>query len=378
MLIDDPLALAKELIARRSVTPDDAGCQKLIADQLCPFGFVAEYLGCQDVENLWLRRGDTKPLLVFAGHVDVVPPGDETAWQFPPFAPTESKGLLYGRGSADMKGSVAAMASACRRFAESHPDHRGSLALLLTSDEEGKAVNGTRHVVDQLERRGDKIDWCVIGEPSSQATLGDTIKHGRRGSLTGNLTLRGKQGHVAYPQHALNPIHAFAPTLHALCKEVWDKGNEDFPPTTFQIAGIHAGVGANNVIPGTLEVCFNFRFSTENDESSLRDRVERMLGMTGIDYAIEWHLSGQPFLTASDAPLVTTIQEATLEIAGITPRCSTSGGTSDGRFIVKTGADVVEIGPVSASIHKIDEHVKVEDLETLVRIYQRIMEKLLA
>ena len=377
-LIDDPLALTRELIARRSVTPDDAGCQKLIAEQLCPFGFTAERFNRRDVENLWLRRGDAKPLLAFAGHVDVVPPGDETAWQSPPFTPTEREGLLYGRGSADMKGSVAAMAVACQRFADAHPDHRGSLALLLTSDEEGKAMNGTRYVIDQLMLRGDKIDWCVIGEPSSEVTLGDTIKHGRRGSLTGELTLRGKQGHVAYPQHALNPIHAFAPALRALCDEIWDRGNEDFPPTTFQIADIHAGVGADNVIPGTLRVRFNFRFSTASDESSLRGRVERILNATGVNYTIEWQLSGQPFLTAGDAPLVKTVQEATLEVAGVKPRCSTSGGTSDGRFVAKTGADVVEIGPVSESIHKIDEHVKVEDLETLVQIYRRIMEKLLA
>ena len=377
-LIDDPLALAKELIARRSVTPDDAGCQQLIASRLIPFGFAAEYFPRENVTNLWLRRGNTEPLLVFAGHVDVVPPGDETAWQSPPFVPTERNGLLYGRGSADMKGSVAAMTIACRCFAEAHPDHRGSLALLLTSDEEGEAVNGTRYIVDQLEQRGDKIDWCVIGEPSSETTLGDTLKHGRRGSLTGKLTLEGKQGHVAYPQHALNPIHAFAPVLQALCNEVWDGGNQDFPPTTFQIASIHAGVGANNVIPATLELCFNFRFSTESSEASLRDRVEQILRMNEVGYTIEWHLSGQPFLTASNAPLVRSTQEASLEIVGIQPRCSTAGGTSDGRFIAKAGTEVVEIGPVNESIHKLDEHVKVADLEPLARIYQRIMEKLLA
>ena len=373
----DPLTLTKELIARRSLTPNDAGCHKLIVDQLSPAGFTAEHLDCKDVTNLWLRRGNETPLLVFAGHVDVVPPGDETAWQSPPFTPTEKNGLLYGRGSADMKGSVAAMTIACRRFVKAHSNHHGSIALLLTSDEEGIALNGTRHVIEQLKRRNDKIDWCIIGEPSSETTLGDTIKHGRRGSLTGKLILKGKQGHVAYPQYALNPIQAFAPALDSLCSEVWDTGNKDFPPTTFQVACIHAGAGADNVIPGTLEAHFNLRFSTGSNEASLRDRVTRILDTTGLDYTVDWHLSGQPFLTASNSFLVKTVQEASLEVVGINPRCSTAGGTSDGRFIAETGAEIVEIGPVNASIHKINEHIRIKDLEPLARIYQRIIEKLL-
>ncbi len=374
----DTLTLTKALIERHSVTPDDAGCQDLIAEELLPLGFAAERFDCKGVSNLWLRRGGAAPLLTFAGHTDVVPPGDEAAWRHPPFTPTEENGLLYGRGAADMKGGVAAIVIACRRFAEAHPDHSGSLALLLTSDEEGLAVNGTRHAVEQLAARGETIDWCVLGEPSSETQLGDVIKHGRRGSLTGRLAVTGKQGHVAYPHNALNPIHAFAPALSVLCNETWDAGNADFPPTALQIAQISAGIGADNVIPGTLEVRFNFRFSTATDDAALRARTEKILAAAGLDYALEWHLSGAPFLTPADAVLVTTAQQAAAEITGITPQCSTAGGTSDGRFIAPTGAEVVEIGPVNASIHSVNEHVKAEDLETLTRIYQRVMEKLLA
>ena len=374
---DQVLQLAKALIRCPSVTPDDAGCQTLIAEQLTPLGFTAEHFDHEGVSNLWLRHGKASPLLVFAGHTDVVPPGAGSAWQHLPFTPTEKDGLLYGRGAADMKSSVAAITVACQRFIEAHPDHKGSLALLLTSDEEGIAINGTRHTVEQLNARGERIDWCVIGEPSSETILGDTIKHGRRGSLTGRLTVKGKQGHVAYPQNALNPIHAFAPALAALCSETWDTGNADFPPTTFQIAQITAGAGADNVIPGTLEVHFNLRFSTEVSDTELRARIEKILNVSGVDYELEWHLSGQPFLTSTDSVLVKTVQQATAEVTGNTPKHSTAGGTSDGRFIAPTGAEVVEIGPVNETIHAVDEHVKVADLEALAQIYQRVMEKLL-
>ncbi len=375
--MNEVLQLTRALVERPSVTPDDAGCQSLIAEQLAPLGFAAEHFDRAGVSNLWLRRGDAAPLLVFAGHTDVVPPGDESAWRHPPFVPTEEDGLLYGRGTADMKGGVAAMVVACRRFVAAHPDHAGSLALLLTSDEEGTALDGTRHAVAQLSARGETMDWCVVGEPSSEAELGDVIKHGRRGSLTGRLTVEGRQGHVAYPHNALNPIHAFAPALTALCNAEWDAGNADFPPTTFQIAQIEAGVGADNVIPATLSVHFNFRYSTETDDDALRARTEKMLDAAGLDYELEWHLSGQPFLTPADAVLVKTARQAVAEITDNTPRRSTAGGTSDGRFIAPTGAEVVEVGLVNKTIHQTDEHVKIEDLETVARIYQRVMEKLL-
>ena len=375
--MNETLELAKSLIERRSITPNDTGCQTLISEKLTPLDFVEEHFDCEGVANLWLRRGNTKPLLVFAGHTDVVPIGDESAWQYPPFKPTEKNGLLYGRGAADMKSSVAAMTIACQRFAKTHPDHKGSLALLITSDEEGLALNGTRHVVEQLSKREEKIDWCVIGEPSAQNTLGDTIKHGRRGSLTGRLLIKGKQGHIAYPQNALNPIHAFAPALLKLCNETWDSGNNDFPPTTFQVAHIQAGVGADNVIPGLLEVHFNFRFSTESDDSSLRLRTEKILDTLKLDYQLDWHLSGQAFLTSPKSFLAKVVQQATTEVVGITPACSTAGGTSDGRFIAPLGIDVIEIGPVNESIHKVNEHIKIKDLEPLTQIYQRIIHLLL-
>lgn len=375
--MSDTLKLARALIERRSVTPDDAGCQTLIAEQLTPVGFVAERFDREGVSNLWLRRGGAAPLLAFAGHTDVVPPGDEAAWRHPPFTPTEKDGLLYGRGAADMKGGVAAMVVACRRFAEAHPEHKGSLALLITSDEEGPARNGTRHAVEQLTARGETMDWCVIGEPSSEKTVGDVIKHGRRGSLSGKLRVKGRQGHVAYPQNALNPIHAFAPALSALCNQTWDKGNADFPPTTFQLTRIDAGAGADNVTPAALEADFNFRFSPETGEDALRERTERTLKAAGLDYEIEWRLSGKPFLTPADSLLVETVSAAAAEITGRTPVRSTAGGTSDGRFIAPAGAEVVEIGPVNESIHRIDEHVRIEDLETLTRIHRRIIEKLL-
>ena len=375
--MSDTLKLTKALIERRSVTPDDAGCQTLIAEQLTPLGFVAERFDREDTSNLWLRHGDAAPLLVFAGHTDVVPPGDEAAWRHPPFTPTEKDGLLYGRGAADMKGGVAAMTIACRRFVEAHPEHKGSLALLITSDEEGPAHNGTRHAVERLSARGETMDWCVVGEPSSENTAGDVVKHGRRGSLSGKLKVKGRQGHVAYPQNALNPVHVFAPALSALCSEVWDEGNADFPPTTLQFTRIDADGGADNVTPATLEADFNFRFSTETEEDALRTRTEEIMKAANLDYGIEWHLSGKPFLTPADSLLVETVRRAAADVTGRMPTCSTGGGTSDGRFIAPTGTEVVEIGPTNRSIHQIDEHVKTEELEILTQIHRRIIEKLL-
>ena len=372
------LQLTEALIRCVSVTPDDAGCQTLLTEQLTPAGFKAERFDRNGVDNLWLRHGDAAPLLVFAGHTDVVPPGDESLWRHPPFVPTRENGLLYGRGAADMKSGIAAMTFACRHFVTAHPDHPGSLALLITSDEEGAAQDGTRHTIEQLRARGDVIDWCILGEPSSDTRLGDTIKNGRRGSLTGRLTVTGRQGHVAYPQNTLNPIHSFAPMLAALCAEHWDNGNADFPPTGFQVTRINAGVGADNVIPGILNADFNLRFSTASDDAELRARVERIVNTSGADCDIDWHLSGRPFITPRDAELVQAARQAVTAVTGRSAQCSTAGGTSDGRFIAPTGAEVVEIGHVNHSIHQVDEHVAIADLETLARIYQRVMEELLA
>ncbi len=382
-MTDDALRLAKELIRRPSVTPDDAGCQRLIADYLADCGFAREALDCGDVANSWLRRGDEPPLLTFAGHTDVVPPGDAARWKHPPFQPTEDGGLLYGRGSADMKGGLAAMVCACRRFVAEHPNHRGSIALLLTSDEEGAGRDGTRHVIETLMQRGEEITWCVVGEPSSEEHLGDVIKHGRRGSLSATLTVRGKQGHVAYPHLARNPVHLAAPLLMKLCAQKWDDGDENFPPTGFQISAVRAGTGADNVIPGELEVDFNFRFSPRTGEDELRRRVTSMLEAEGLDYAIEWRLSGQPFLTpAAPGPdgatsLLAAARAAVREVAGREPRLSTGGGTSDARFIAPHGIQTIELGVVNASIHQTDEHVRVGDLELLTEIYLRLTAKLL-
>ena len=370
------LELLKELISRRSLTPDDAGCQQLIAQRLAPLGFKIEHLRFGEVDNLWARRGTQGPLFAFAGHTDVVPTGPLDQWQSDPFIPTLRDGYLYGRGAADMKGGIAAMVTAVERFVAQHPKHHGSIALLITSDEEGPSTHGTVKVVEHLEARKEKIDWCLIGEPTCVKTVGDTIKNGRRGSLTGKLTVHGVQGHVAYPHLALNPVHVSARALAELCAEQWDQGNEFFPPTTFQISNIHAGTGADNVIPGDLEIVFNLRFSTELTVEKIKQRVLKILHGHAFKYDIEWRLSGQPFLTPKGA-LVEAVRDAIKEIAGIEADISTSGGTSDGRFIAPTGAEVLELGVVNASIHKLNECVKLGDLDTLSMIYQRSLEKLL-
>ncbi len=372
----DTLKLAKALIQRPSVTPDDQGCQPLLAERLQAIGFEIEHLRFGEVDNLWARRGKAAPLFCFAGHTDVVPTGPEEDWRFPPFSAREEDGLLYGRGSADMKGSVAAFVTACERFIAEHPDHQGSIAFLITSDEEGPAKNGTVKVIETLEQRGEKIDWCLVGEPSSTHKLADVIKNGRRGSLGANLTVHGIQGHVAYPHLARNPVHAFAPALLQLTTEVWDQGNNHFPATSFQISNINAGAGASNVIPGKLEVQFNLRFSTELNESVIRQRVEAILNQHALDYEIDWQLSGQPFLTA-EGELVDAIRKAVKQICAYETELSTAGGTSDGRFIAPTGAQVVELGPLNATIHQLNEHVSIADLDNLSRIYQRTLEYLL-
>lgn len=370
------LELLKELIARRSLTPDDAGCQQLIAQRLAPLGFKIEHLRFGDVDNLWARHGTQAPLFVFAGHTDVVPTGPLDQWRSDPFTPTLRDGCLYGRGAADMKGGIAAMVTAVERFLAQHPKHPGSIAFLITSDEEGPSINGTVRVVEHLEARKEKMDWCLIGEPTCVKTVGDTIKNGRRGSLTGKLIVHGTQGHVAYPHLALNPVHAFSRALAELCAEQWDQGNEFFPPTTFQISNMHAGTGADNVIPGDLEIVFNFRFSTELTPEKIKQRVHSLLDKHSFKYDIEWRLSGQPFLTPKGA-LVEAARLAIRGTTGIETELSTSGGTSDGRFIAPTGAQVLELGVVNASIHKINECVRLDELDALSAIYQRILDGLL-
>jgi succinyl-diaminopimelate desuccinylase len=374
--MSDTLELAKQLIARPSVTPHDGGCQQLLSERLLASGFDCQQMNQGDVSNLWARRNLAGPLFVFAGHTDVVPPGPEKEWRHPPFTPTIEDGMLYGRGAADMKGSIAAMVTACERFVAEHPDHRGSIALLLTSDEEGAAVDGTVRVVEALEKRGEKIDWCLVGEPTSSERLGDVVKNGRRGSLHGTLTLYGVQGHVAYPQLAVNPIHLAAPVIAELAAIEWDKGNEYFPPTTFQISNIHAGTGATNVIPGELQLQFNFRYSPEISHAQLRNRVEEILDQYELNCSLEWSLSAEPFL-APAGELLETVSTAVEELLGYRPQVNTTGGTSDGRFIAPTGAQLLELGPVNATIHKIDECVAIADLDTLSTLYQRILEKLL-
>ncbi len=371
------LDLCRALIERPSVTPDDQGCQQLLAGRLQAIGFRIEHLRFDDVDNLWARRGDTTPLFVFAGHTDVVPPGPLEEWDSPPFEPVVRDGLLYGRGAADMKGSIAAMVTACERFIAANPDHTGSIAFLITSDEEGPSVNGTVRVIEALQARGEQIDCCLVGEPSSKSRTGDTIKNGRRGSLNGILKIRGQQGHVAYPQLADNPVHAAAPALAELSTVEWDQGNEFFPPTTFQISNIQAGSGAENVIPGVLDILFNLRFSTESTVESIKTRVEEILTRHGLDYRLTWKLSGRPFLTPA-GELVDAARTAIKSVAGIDTELSTSGGTSDGRFIAPTGAQVLELGPVNATIHQINECVNVAELDTLSSIYEEILKRLLA
>ena len=366
-----------ELIRRASVTPEDAGCQQWMAEKLEALGFRCEHLRFGEVDNLWARRGDQGPLLVFAGHTDVVPTGDEKKWSSPPFQPEIRDGMLYGRGAADMKGSIAAFMVAIEEFVDSHPEHSGSIGLLITADEEGPAVNGTIKVIEHLQQRNEHIDYCIVGEPSSTNVVGDVIKNGRRGSLGGVLRVKGVQGHVAYPHLADNPIHRVAPVLAELAAETWDNGNEFFPATSFQVSNIHAGTGATNVIPGECEVVFNFRFSTEVTAAQLKARVEVMLAEHDLDYELDWNLSGQPFLTERGT-LVNAVVEAIRDITGRETELSTAGGTSDGRFIAPTGAQVVELGPINATIHKIDEHTPVAELDQLALIYQRALQKLLA
>lgn len=374
-----PLDLAKALIARRSITTEDAGCLDLVASRLAPLGFVCERMDSRGptghVANLWARIGTQKPLVVFAGHTDVVPPGPIEKWQSDPFVPTERDGKLFGRGAADMKTSVAAAVVAAERLLASDPI-RGSLAFLLTSDEEGEATDGTLKVVETLKARGETLDYCIVGEPTSVNRQGDTIKNGRRGSLSGKLLIRGLQGHVAYPEKVKNPIHLAAPALAELATTRWDDGNEFFPPTSFQISNIHAGTGATNVVPGTCEVLFNFRFSTASTADGLQHRVHAILDRHGLEYDLAWTLGGRPFLT-TPGRLVDALVAAIRAETGIAPELSTSGGTSDGRFIAEICPEVVEFGPINATIHKIDECVPLADIEPLARIYEATFRKLL-
>ena len=370
------LALTRELIARKSLTPDDAGCQALLAGRLAPLGFACETLVSNGVTNLWARRGTANPVVCFAGHTDVVPTGPLASWTSDPFVPVERDGYLYGRGAADMKSSLAAFVTAIERFLAEHPDAGGSIALLITSDEEGPSTDGTVKVVERLAARGERLDYCVVGEPSSVSTLGDMIKNGRRGSLSGTLTVKGVQGHIAYPDLARNPIHALAPALAELAATEWDRGNAYFPPTAWQCSNIHAGTGATNVIPGTLELMFNFRYSPESTREALQQKLESILRRHGVDYDVAWTGWGRPFLTPRGT--LVDIATATIrDVTGVTPALSCIGGTSDGRFIADVCAELVELGPVNATIHKLDECVRVADLEPLSAIYRGILARLL-
>ncbi|MEJ2129712.1 MAG: succinyl-diaminopimelate desuccinylase [Woeseiaceae bacterium] len=370
------IELLQALVKRPSVTPDDAGCQQVLAARLEALGFKCETMQFGDVTNLWARRGSSGPVLCLAGHTDVVPPGPAEEWDTDPFVPEIRGNLLYGRGSADMKSGLAAMIVALEEFLGEHPDHKGSLALLITSDEEGRARDGTLKVIEALQARKEHIDWCVLGEPSSQSRLGDIVRVGRRGSLSGMLTVRGVQGHVAYPQLAENPIGRFAPVLADMYATNWDAGNEFFPPTSFQVVDIRAGLGFPNVTPGELNARFNFRYSTEWDHHGLKQKVHSIFDSHDIDYELDWHLSGEPFLT-EPGRLIEAVSQAVEEQTGEKPELSTGGGTSDGRFISPAGADVVELGPVNASIHKVNEHVRIDDVISLTSMYRRIMELML-
>ena len=370
------LDFARNLIRQPSVTPDDAGCQDLIAEALQPAGFKAEFLTYGEVRNVWLRRGQVDPLLVFAGHTDVVPTGPIEQWHYPPFSATVQDGILHGRGAADMKGSLAAMVTACQQFVVNHPNHRGSIALLITSDEEGPANNGTVKVVEMLCDREEIIDWCVVGEPTSREQTGDVIKNGRRGSLGGKLTIQGVQGHVAYPHLADNPIHRAAEIVTRLTAQTWDEGNEFFPPTTFQVSNLNSGTGASNVIPAQAELDFNLRYSPESSVESIKERVNALCQQVWTDYEIDWSRPNLPFQT-QPGELVDAASAAIYAVTGLTTDLSTEGGTSDGRFIAPTGAQVIELGPVNRTIHQINEQVAVADLETLAIIYQKILENLL-
>ncbi len=371
------LSLARRLIAARSVTPADGGCQALIAERLAAAGFACETIVAGDVTNLWARRGGERPVFVFAGHTDVVPTGPIDRWASDPFSPTERDGWLYGRGAADMKTSIAAFVVAAERFVAAHPAHRGSVALLITSDEEGPALDGTVRVCERLRARGETLDYCIVGEPSSVAVLGDTIKNGRRGTLSGRLTLHGIQGHIAYPHLARNPIHQMAAALAALTAIEWDAGNRFFPPTSFQVSNVHAGTGATNVIPGDAVIDFNFRFSTESTVEDLKRRVHAVLDGQGLDYALEWTLGGLPFLTP-EGTLSAALAASIRDVTGVETALSTSGGTSDGRFIAALCPQTIEFGPINATIHKIDERVAIADIEPLTDVYRRTLVALLA
>ncbi|MCP5250737.1 MAG: succinyl-diaminopimelate desuccinylase [Burkholderiales bacterium] len=373
---NDTLKLTRQLIALRSVTPDDAGCQPLLAQRLEQAGFQIEHLRFGEVDNLWARRGNTVPLLCFAGHTDVVPTGPLEQWSSDPFTPTIRNGCLYGRGAADMKASLAAFITAIEAFIAQHPQHKGSIALLITSDEEGPAVNGTVKVVETLKARNETLDYCIVGEPTCVSSLGDTIKNGRRGSLSGYLTVHGVQGHIAYPHLAKNPIHLAAPAIAELAGITWDNGNEYFPPTTWHISNINGGTGATNIIPGAVSLIFNFRFSTASTVESLQAKVHEVLDRHALKYDLKWELSGRPFLTPK-ADLANAMSTAIAQVTGIEPELSTSGGTSDGRFIADICPQVIEFGPCNATIHKLDEHVAVADIEKLSQIYQKTLEQLL-
>lgn len=375
--MSDVVALACELIARPSVTPDDAGCQALIADRLGRAGFAIEHLRFGEVDNLWATHGSGGPVLALLGHTDVVPPGPREAWASDPFLPEVRDGLLHGRGAADMKGSVAAFVIALERFVATHPDHPGTVALLLTSDEEGDAIDGVRKVAAVFRERGQRIDWCITGEPSSKDVLGDLLRVGRRGTLSATLTVRGIQGHVAYPDKARNPIHQATPALAALAAKRWDEGYESFPPTSLQISNIHSGTGANNVIPGELQALFNLRYNPHWRAEQLEAECEAILRAHGLEYAVHWHRGGEPFHTP-EGPLRAAAREVLAQFAGGLPEESTGGGTSDARFIAPLGAQCIEIGPVNASIHKVDEHVRVDDLQRLPDLYLALMARLLA
>jgi len=378
--MSETLSLTEDLISRPSVTPDDLGCQQLLAERLEKIGFTIEHLRFGQegdwTDNIWARRGTQSPVFAFAGHTDVVPTGPVENWSSDPFKPEIRDGLLYGRGAADMKGSIAAFVTACERFVAEHPTHQGSIAFLITSDEEGPATGGTVKVIETLEARGEKIDWCLVGEPSSTNKLGDIVKNGRRGSLNGYLSVKGKQGHIAYPHLAENPIHLMSPALTQLCSIEWDQGNEDFPPTSFQVSNLNSGTGVTNVIPGTAEIIFNFRYSTEVTHDQLQQRVIDVLDSHKLNYDLRWELSGKPFRTASGA-LVDSVKTAIKSVTGYDTELSTSGGTSDGRFIAPTGAQVVELGPLNATIHQVDECVSVSDLDLLSDVYQSILKNLL-
>jgi succinyl-diaminopimelate desuccinylase len=370
------LALARELISRRSVTPEDGGCQQLLAQRLRALGFTVESLRSGQVDNLWARHGDGRPLVCFAGHTDVVPTGPLEKWHTDPFVPTERDGKLYGRGAADMKTSIAAFVIAAGQFLAERPSHRGSIALLITSDEEGIAVDGTVRVVEKLKAQGERIDYCLVGEPTCAARLGDAIKNGRRGSLSGRLRVKGLQAHIAYPQLGKNPIHLVAPAFAELAATEWDKGNEYFPQTTWQISNVHSGTGADNVIPGELDAAFNFRFSTASSPDELKRRVHAVLDRHGLDYQLEWILGGKPFLTPK-GDLVDAVSGAIAEVTGVRPEVNTAGGTSDGRFIADICPQVVEFGPVNASIHKLNEHIELAAVGPLREVYRRVLVKLL-